>query len=62
VGEASLALKRFEALLKLDLDHLSSLTQEQTVSPSDAMQPLGSFRMEVLPILKSARQSVLAVS
>jgi 5,10-methylenetetrahydromethanopterin reductase len=56
-GPASHCVKRFEALLKLGLDHLIIVGPGADVAPSDAMQSLGFFRTEVLPVLKSARQS-----
>jgi hypothetical protein len=56
-GPASHCVKRFEVLLKLGLDHLIIVGPGADVAPSDAMQSLGFFRTEVLPVLKSARQS-----
>jgi hypothetical protein len=50
-------LKLFEAILKLGLDHLIIVGPGADVAPSDQMQHLGFFAKEVLPVLKSARQS-----
>jgi 5,10-methylenetetrahydromethanopterin reductase len=50
-------VKLFEAILKLGLDHLIIVGPGADVAPSDQMQHLGFFAKEVLPVLKSARQS-----
>ena len=50
-------LKLFEAILKLGLDHLIIVGPGADVAPSDQTQHLGFFAKEVLPVLKSARQS-----
>ena len=57
-GPPAHCMKRFEEILKLGLDHLIIVGPGGDVAPSDAMQSLGFFRTEVLPVLKSARQSV----
>ena len=57
-GPAAHCVKRFEALLKLSLDHLIIVGPGGDVAPSDTMQSLGFFTREVLPVLKSGRQSV----
>jgi 5,10-methylenetetrahydromethanopterin reductase len=57
-GPPAHCVKRFEELLKLGFDHLIIVGPGGDVAPSDAMQALGFFRTEVLPVLKSARQSV----
>ena len=57
-GPPAHCMKRFEELLKLGLDHLIIVGPGGDVAPSDAMQSLGFFTTEVLPVLKSARQSV----
>jgi 5,10-methylenetetrahydromethanopterin reductase len=58
-GPSAHCVKRFETILKLGLDHLIIVGPGADVAPSDAMQSVGFFRREVLPILKSAGQSVL---
>jgi hypothetical protein len=57
-GPPAHCVKRFLALLKLGLDHLIIIGPGGDVGPSDQMQHLGLFAREVLPVLKSARQSV----
>ncbi len=57
-GPPTHCVKRFEAILKLGLDHLIIVGPGADVAPADAMQSLGLFRAEVLPVLKSAGQSV----
>jgi 5,10-methylenetetrahydromethanopterin reductase len=57
-GPAAHCVKRFEALLKLGLDHLIIVGPGGDVTPSDNMQSVALFRSEVLPVLKSGRQSV----
>ncbi len=57
-GPPAHCVKRFETLLKLSLDHLIIVGSGGDLAPSDAMQSLGLFRAEVLPVLKSGRQSV----
>jgi 5,10-methylenetetrahydromethanopterin reductase len=57
-GPPAHCVKRFEALPKLGLDHLIIVGPGGDVGPSDQMQHLGLFAREVLPVLKSARQSV----
>ena len=57
-GPSAHCVKRFEAILKLGLDHLIIVGPGADVAPSEAMQCVGFFRSEVLPILKSAGQSV----
>jgi alkanesulfonate monooxygenase SsuD/methylene tetrahydromethanopterin reductase-like flavin-dependent oxidoreductase (luciferase family) len=57
-GPPAHCVKRFEALLKLGLDHLIIVGPGGDVGPPDQMQHLGLFAREVLPVLKSARQSV----
>src|SRR5271154_1616427 len=56
-GPSAHCVERFEALLKLGLDHLIIVGPGSDVGPSDQMQHLGLFAREVLPVLKSARQS-----
>ncbi|MGD0118125.1 MAG: LLM class flavin-dependent oxidoreductase [Candidatus Binatus sp.] len=51
-GPAAHCVKRFEAILKLGLDHLIIVGPGADVGPSDQMQTLGFFRTEVLPVLK----------
>jgi hypothetical protein len=51
-------VKRFEALLKLGLDHLIIVGPGGDVAPADQVQTLGLFSTEVLPVLKSAGQAV----
>jgi 5,10-methylenetetrahydromethanopterin reductase len=57
-GPSAHCVKRFEEILKLGLDHLIIVGPGADVAPSDAMQCVGFFRSEVLPILKSAGRSV----
>jgi 5,10-methylenetetrahydromethanopterin reductase len=57
-GPPAHCVKRFEAILKLGLDHLIIVGPGGDVAPADQMQTLGLFSTEVLPVLKSARQSV----
>jgi 5,10-methylenetetrahydromethanopterin reductase len=56
-GPPAHCLKRFEAILQLGLDHLIIVGPGGDVAPSDIMQSLGLFTSQVLPVLKSARQS-----
>jgi len=58
VGPPAHCANRFEAILKLGLDHLIIVGPGADVAPPDQMQALGLFTTAVLPILKSARQSV----
>jgi 5,10-methylenetetrahydromethanopterin reductase len=56
-GPPAHCVKRFEELLKLSLDHLIIVGPGADVGPSDQVQALGSFTREVLPVLKSGRQT-----
>jgi len=56
-GPPAHCVKRFEEILKLGLDHLIVVGPGGDVGAADQMQHLGSFAREVLPALKSARQS-----
>ena len=51
-GPAAHCVKRFEAILKLSLDHLIVVGPGADVGPSDQIETLGFFRTEVLPVLK----------
>jgi hypothetical protein len=53
-GPPAHCVNRFEAILKLGLDHLIIVGPGGDVGPADQAQALGFFRTEVLPILKSA--------
>jgi 5,10-methylenetetrahydromethanopterin reductase len=57
-GPPAHCVKRFEAILKLGLDHLIIVGPGGDVAPADQMQTVGLFSTEVLPVLKSAGQSV----
>jgi len=54
-GPPAHCVKRFEAILKLGLDHLIIVGPGADVAPSDQMQALGLFTREVLPVLKSKK-------
>jgi 5,10-methylenetetrahydromethanopterin reductase len=56
-GTPSHCVKRLETLLKLGLDHLIIVGPGGDVLPADAMQSLGFFRTQVMPVLKSATQA-----
>ncbi|HYL58525.1 MAG TPA: LLM class flavin-dependent oxidoreductase [Candidatus Acidoferrales bacterium] len=56
-GPPAHCVKRFEAILKLGLDHLIIVGPGGDVGPADQMQTVGLFSREVLPVLKSAGQS-----
>jgi 5,10-methylenetetrahydromethanopterin reductase len=58
VGPPAHCADRFAAILELGLDHLIIVGPGADVAPPDQMQALGLFTTGVLPILKSARQSV----
>jgi 5,10-methylenetetrahydromethanopterin reductase len=53
-GPPAHCVNRFEAILKLGLDHLIIVGPGGDVGPAEQAQALGFFRTEVLPILKSA--------
>jgi len=57
-GPPAHCVSRFEELLKLSLDHLIVVGPGADVGPSDQLQALGLFTKEVLPVLKSGRQTV----
>jgi 5,10-methylenetetrahydromethanopterin reductase len=57
-GTPAHCIERFETLLKLGLDHLIIVGPGGDVAPADAMQAVGIFRSEVMPVLKSGRQAV----
>ena len=54
-GPPAHCLQRFEAILKLGLDHLIIVGPGADVGPTDQMQALGLFTREVLPVLKSKK-------
>jgi 5,10-methylenetetrahydromethanopterin reductase len=56
-GSPSHCVKRFETVLKLGLDHLIIVGPGGDVLPIDAMQSLGFFSTEVMPVLKSSTQA-----
>jgi 5,10-methylenetetrahydromethanopterin reductase len=53
-GPPAHCIKRFEAILKLGLDHLIIVGPGGDVAAADQMQTIGLFAKEVLPVLKSA--------
>jgi 5,10-methylenetetrahydromethanopterin reductase len=57
-GPPAHCVKRFEAILKLCLDHVIIIGPGGDVGAAEQMQHFGLFTSGVLPMLKSARQSV----
>jgi len=55
-GPPNHCVNRFEAILRLGLDHLIIVGPGSDAAPSDQMQSVGLFTREVLPVLKSGRR------